>query len=167
MIKKFIIASLATVLTVGTCLPAVTAEAAVNSDKYLGQTVDSNGKYQGWYKFSDGSWGYYIDYGKLVKNVWVNEPDGDYGIGADGKMVTGWFPNAIDNKWYYFQSNGKASKGWLQSDGLWYYMDNKGAMLTGWQKINERWYYFDTTTGVMASNIKVDGYYLSADGSLQ
>lgn len=82
-------------------------------------------------------------------------------------MVTGWFPNAIDNKWYYFQSDGKASKGWLQSDGLWYYMDNKGAMLTGWQKINERWYYFDTTTGVMASNIKVDGYYLSADGSLQ
>lgn len=49
MIKKFIIASLATVLTVGPCLPAVTAEAAVNSDKYLGQTVDSNGKYQGWY----------------------------------------------------------------------------------------------------------------------
>lgn len=167
MIKKFITTLLITGIVIGTCLPTVTAQAAINSNEYLGQTVDGNGNYEGWYKFPSGGWGYYIEYGKLVKNVWINKSDGDYAIGEDGKLVIGWASNELDHKWYHFENDGKASKGWLQSDGLWYYMDNKGAMLTGWQKINQKWYYFDTTTGVMATNIKVDGYYLSADGSLQ
>jgi fructan beta-fructosidase len=173
MLKKILPLLLIAGVAIQTLIPAMPAYAdnrdyyVNDSSKYLGQTVPSNGKEHGWYKFADGSWGYYIDYGKLLKDVWINETDGDYGIGDDGKMVKGWFKNALDNKWYYFRSDGKASKGWLQSDNLWYYMDNKGAMLTGWQLINQRWYYFDPKTGVMATNIKVDGYYLSADGSLQ
>lgn len=173
MIKKIIFAILVSVVAAQTFTPNISAYAdnrdyyVSDNSKFLGQTIPPTGKEHGWYKFLDGEWGYYVDYGKLLKDVWVNEADGDYGIGDDGKMVRGWFRNAIDNNWYYFRSDGKASKGWLQSDGVWYYMDNKGAMLTGWQLINQRWYYFDTITGVMASNIKVDGYYLSGDGSLQ
>lgn len=70
-------------------------------------------------------------------------------------------------KWYFFQSDGRAAKGWLQTDGYWYYFDNNCAMQTGWQKINQKWYYFDPSTGQMATNILVDGYFLTADGSLQ
>ncbi|EKQ58138.1 MULTISPECIES: cell wall-binding protein [unclassified Clostridium] len=173
MSKKIIPLLMILGVTIQTFVPNVAAYAdnrdyyVNDNSKFLGQTIPSTGKEHGWYKFPDGGWGYYIDYGKLVKNVWINEADGDYGIGSDGKMVKGWFKNSIDNKWYYFQSDGKANKGWLQSDGLWYYMDNTGAMLTGWQQINQRWYYFNPKTGVMAVNIKVDGYYLSGDGSLQ
>lgn len=167
MFKKFITTLLITGVTIEACLPAITAKADANAQDYLGQTINSYGKKQGWYKFPDGSWGYYTEYGKLRKNVLINESDGCYGLNSDGKMITGWFDDTINNKWYHFETNGKLSIGWLKSDGVWYYTDNKGVMLTGWQKINQRWYYFDKTTGAMAANTTVEGYYLLSDGSLK
>lgn len=160
--------------TVSTLFPSIPVCASTvvdyhvkDNSQYLNESIPYNGNQHGWYKFSDGTWGYFIDYGKLIKNSLIHETDGDYAIGDNGRMVTGWFNNANDNKWYFFRSDGIMNKGWVQSDGLWYYTDNTGAMLTGWQKINERWYYFDKNTGVMAHNVKIDNYSLSSDGSLK
>ena len=170
MIKKL----LASVLTIGALISIVPSTSAfadtyhtVSSyDQYLGQSVSTNGKYEGWYQFNDGSWGYYIENGKLIKNSLLNFADGLYAIGEDGKMITGWDYDS-DGYDYFFDSNGRAQKGWLQSDGKWYYFDNDYHMQTGWQFINQKWYYFDETTGVMAANVKVGDYYVTADGSLQ
>ncbi|MFQ9617097.1 MAG: cell wall-binding protein, partial [Clostridium butyricum] len=78
---------------------------------------------------------------------------------------TGWYSDYDAS--YFFNSDGRAQKGWLQSDGHWYYFDNDYKMQTGWQYINQKWYYFNEDTGVMASNVKVGDYFVTADGSLQ
>lgn len=36
--------------------------------------------------------------------------------------------------------------------------------MTGWQELDSSWYYFDTTTGEMAKDTWVDGYYLTSKG---
>lgn len=138
-----------------------------SSSQYLNQTIPYNSNQHGWYKFPNGSWGYFVNHNQLIKNSTVNEGDNEYAIGDDGKMLTGWFKDSTDHKSYFFRSDGVECKGWLKTDGLWYYFDNTGAMMTGWQKINNIWYFFNKDTGVMAHNIKVDGYYLTSDGSLQ
>lgn len=173
MVKKIITLLLAVGISIG-LTPQLAAYASndydyyvKDSSQYLGQTVSTNGKEHGWYRFPDGSWGYYIDYGKLLKNTLINEVDGDYAVGETGRLVKGWFCNASNKKWYFFRSNGILSKGWLKVDHNWYYTDNNGIMLTGWQFINQKWYYFNKETGVMATNIMVDGYYLSSDGSVR
>ena len=169
MIKKF----LASLLTLGalinfvpsTSVYAYTYHTVSNYSQYLGQSVNSNGNREGWYKFDDGTWGYYIEYGKLIKDSQLNFSDGMYIIDEDGKMGTGWYSDYDAS--YFFNSDGRAQKGWLQSDGHWYYFDNDYKMQTGWQYINQKWYYFNEDTGVMASNVKVGDYFVTADGSLQ
>lgn len=172
MMKKITFKLLLIGVTVSTLISTVPSYASSNmtlesNSQYLNQTISYNDNQNGWYKYPDGSWGYFVDHNQLVKDTLLRKADGDYLIGTDGKMVTGWAKSGKDHKWYFFGSDGKANKGWLQSDGLWYYFDNTGAMLTDWQKLDGRWYYFDTKTGVMACNIKVGDYFLSSDGSLQ
>ena len=169
MIKKFMSLLLVSGTIFALSTPAVPASAyyILSDSQKLGQTVETNGQEEGWYKFSDGTWGYYCNYGELAKNVKLELNGSIYGLDENGKMVTGWFNNYYDDQWYFFQSDGRAAKGWLQTDGYWYYFDNNCAMQTGWQKINLKWYYFDPSTGQMATNILVDGYFLTADGSLQ
>lgn len=157
-----------TVTTLIFSIPAYAVEYYVkDSSQYLNQTIPYNSSQHGWYKFPNGEWGYFIDHNQLIKNSLIHENGDDYAIGNEGRMIKGWFKDTSDHKWHFFRSDGKANKGWLQSDGNWYYFDNTGAMLTDWQKIDERWYYFDKNSGVMACNIKVGNYYLSSDGSLQ
>lgn len=168
--KKLLIASALTLIASVSTLPSISAysytyHTVKSSSQYLGQTVNTNGQYEGWYKFNDGTWGYYIEYGKLVKDSQLDFADGMYVIGEDGRMITGW--TSDDQYDYFFNSDGRAQKGWLQSDGYWYYFDNDYHMQTGWQYINQKWYYFDEETGVMATNVKIGDYYVTSDGSLQ
>ena len=44
-------------------------------------------------------------------------------------------------------------------DGKAYLRDSSYQPMTGWQELDNIWYYFDTTTGVMAKETWVDGYY--------
>lgn len=170
MIKKLIASALTLGVLVGVTpnmkAYAYTKHTVTDYSQYLGQTVNTNGNTEGWYKFNDGTWGYYIENGKLIKDSQLDFADGMYVIGEDGRMVTGWFTDYY-NYDYFFNSDGRAQKGWLQSDGYWYYFDNEYHMQTGWQLINQKWYYFDETTGVMATNVKIGDYYVTADGSLQ
>lgn len=168
--KKTLITSLLLLGTFFSTVPSISAYAetyhtVATSSQYLGQTVNSNGNYEGWYKFNDGTWGYYIENGKLIKDSQLDFADGMYVIDSNGKMITGW-DNDGDYD-YFFNSDGRAQKGWLQSDGHWYYFDNDYHMKTGWQYINQKWYYFDEKTGVMATNVKIGDYFVTSDGSLQ
>lgn len=77
--------------------------------------------------------------------------DGNWGIGA-GYRFSGFIYNPaviadawkeINGKWYYYDSNGNAVKGWHFDDHYqgWFLFGSDGAMLTGWQKDKGKWYY--------------------------
>ena len=55
--------------------------------------------------------------------------------------------------------------GWLQLGNHWYYLDASGARVTGWLDLNGTWYYLYPSSGIMAANTWVDGYYVNADGA--
>lgn len=105
---------------------------------------------------------------------WVENKKGRWYRYADGTWAIGW--KRIEDKWYYFDYQGYAVKGWqyLKWSGgkSWFYFDLKtNAMLTGWQKC--RWskgtndFYFNPSNGAMqtkwiyvAKNDKLGWYYL-------
>ena len=68
---------------------------------------------------------------------------------SDGRavMVTGW--QKINGDWYYFNPN---------SDGF------KGIMKRGWIYDGANWYYL-YSTGEMAHNTTIDGYYVNSSGA--
>ena len=67
--------------------------------------------------------------------------------------------------WFYKFANGVTVKGWTQKNGKWYFLDKTtGAMKTGWYNDNGTWYYL-YSTGEMAANTTVDGYYLNGSGA--
>ena len=104
----------------------------------------------------------------------------------------GWYPTnswqKIDGVWYHFDASGYMASSewrdgyWLSSDGAltyaetaswklydskWSYIDTSGWYPTSaWQKIDGSWYYFDSE-GYIATNKKIDGYYLDANGVCQ
>ncbi len=96
--------------------------------------------------------------------------------GTRGAMKTGWLDD--NGTWYYFQGNGAMQTGWLNDNGSWYYFNpvsdgTRGAMKTGWMYINGSWYYFnpisDGTRGIMKTgwvNINGTWYYLKSSGAM-
>lgn len=54
--------------------------------------------------------------------------------------------------------------GWVSNNGNWYYYYSNGSTATGWIKSGNDWYYL-LKDGSMASNTKVDGYYLNSSGA--
>ncbi len=74
----------------------------------------------------------------------------------------------IDNKWYYYDTNGKMTTGWQKVNGSWYYMDSNGVMQTGWLKLNGKKYYL-TSSGAMATgwlHLNNNWYFLDASGAM-
>ena len=124
---------------------------------------------QGWVK-SGNTWYFYNKNGTLARNAW----EGNYWLGADGKMVT----NAwVDNGRYYVGSNGEwvknaqkpaatttntAKQGWVQSGASWYYLDANGSV------VRNAWIgnYWLGTDGRMATSSWVDNgrYYVGSTG---
>ena len=119
---------------------------------------------QGWVQ-SGSSWFFFNNQGQLVRNAW----EGNYWLGADGKMVTdAW----VDNGRYYVGSNGAWVKGaqkpaevkkqgWVQNGSVWYYYYQGNIVRNAW--IGSYWLGSD---GKMATNTWVDGgrYYVGANG---
>lgn len=72
----------------------------------------------------------------------------------------------IDNKWYFFDTNGYMLTGWVELPEGYYLLGDKGDMLTGWQLSNNKWYYMDINSGLMLSNTTTpDGYKVDASGA--
>jgi N-acetylmuramoyl-L-alanine amidase/glucan-binding YG repeat protein len=82
----------------------------------------------------DGKY-YYFDpvKGYRYKNRKVTMDNGDiYYFEADGSRFEGGFKELKYNGvtyTYYFQTNGKAKKGWMNLDGKWYYFNSKTAFM--------------------------------------
>ena len=120
---------------------------------------------QGWVQ-SGSSWYFYNNQGNAVRNAW----QGNYWLGADGKMVTdAW----VDNGRYYVGSNGAWVKGaqkptevkkqgWVKEGGTWYYYNQSIMVRNAW--VGNYWLGSD---GSMATNAWVDNdrYYVGEDGS--
>ena len=120
---------------------------------------------QGWVQ-SGSSWYFLNSQGNVVRNAW----QGNYWLGADGRMAT----NAwVDNGRYYVGSDGAWVKGaqkqevkkqgWVQSGSSWYYITAEGNVVrNAW--IGNYWLGSD---GRMATSSWVDGgrYYVGSNGA--
>ena len=105
-------------------------------------TKTSNTTIQGW-KQSGTTWNY---------------------LKSDGTKMIGWLQTG--GKWYYLGSNGSMVTGWKLINGKWYYLDSNGSMAIGWKQLKSTWYYLNPTSGAMAVNIAVGGYYLGSTGAM-
>ena len=120
---------------------------------------------QGWVQ-SGSSWYFLNSQGNVVRNAW----QGNYWLGADGRMAT----NAwVDNGRYYVGSDGAWVKGaqkqevkkqgWVQSGSSWYYLTAEGNVVrNAW--IGNYWLGSD---GRMATSSWVDEgrYYVGSNGA--
>ena len=120
---------------------------------------------QGWVQ-NGSSWYFYNNQGNAVRNAW----QGNYWLGADGKMATNTW---VDGGRYYVGSDGlwvkgaqKATEvnkqGWVQNGSLWNYYYQGNIVRNAW--VGNYWLGSD---GSMATNAWVDNgrYYVDADGS--
>ena len=128
-----------------TGMMAVSAYAADGWTQSNGNWVyyDSNGSKvtNSWKKGADNLWRYLGSNGEMVLNAWVEDT---YYVDSNGIMVTDkWLklPDSNgDSYWYYFTSTGKAAvDNWKKIDNKWYYFDDEGRMGTGW--VDDDMYY--------------------------
>ena len=110
---------------------------------------------QGWVK-SGNTWYFYNKNGTLARNAW----EGNYWLGADGKMVT----NAwVDNGRYYVGKDGA----WVKNAQKAATTPAKPATVTkqGWVQTGTTWYYLDAQ-GRTVKNAWIGNYWLGADGKM-
>lgn len=133
-----------------------------------------------WVKDGAGRW-LFTSNGRTYANEWayIHNPYASDGqenaswflFGADGAMMTGWYQDPGDNRWYYLHdredgSLGHMYTGWNQIDGSWYFFDQSGRMTTGWNWIGGKCYYLDPKSGGMLSGTMTpDGYYVDDSGA--
>ena len=110
-----------------------------------------------WIPTGDG-WMYEDEGGRHPKSQWSKINDKWYYFDSNGIMKRGW--QNISGAWYYLGSPnnpdlGAMATGWRQMDGKWYYFGTNGVMKRGWQKIDGVWYYFgnvdNAASGAMAT----------------
>ena len=160
--KTFMIAGAAAMLTIGAAIPsfAATSGWATEGDSWCYLDAQGNKVTNVWKK-SGNDW-YYLDsdglmatdtwvddtsyvdiYSVRVTNRWIyteagtdnapNSEGGWYYLDAAGKAVSdGW--KTINNKKYYFDSDGTMQYGWYTDGSDTYYLgdENNGAAATGW-----------------------------------
>ncbi|AOR24568.1 N-acetylmuramoyl-L-alanine amidase family protein [Clostridium taeniosporum] len=108
--------------------------------KFDHQVLDNKKRNQ-WIKVN-GLWQYNDYSGNPVKYDWNHDTFNDkwYFLDSYGNMTTGWLNK--DNKWYYFDLNGEMAIGWKNIDGKWYYFNLLGKMMNERILDNGKWYYF-------------------------
>lgn len=106
------------------------------------------------------------------------EADGWHGSGNDwyyttnNKKVKGWLD--LNGKWYFFDKTGQMLYGWQKIEGKWYFLSTAhdgdfGKMVTGWQYLDGNWHYFAPYAGgplgaMLTGTTTPDGYYVDANG---
>lgn len=125
--KKFMVAALATAMTLGSVM---TASAAWVQEGMNWKYQNDNGTYQtnGWFKDATNRW-FHFD--------------------AAGNMQRGWYQD-VDGKWYFLNFDGVMQVGLLKVDNNVYFMDEHGALFIGDRAINGTTYNFGlygTTNG--------------------
>lgn len=138
---------------------------------------------RGWIRTADKS--YYADpkTGVLAVSKWVNnyyfQSDGSMAVstwidgkwvGADGRYTgvknnVGWIKE--NGKSYYYDSNSKLVKGWLNVGGKTYYMHpTTGVLQKGWITVGGKKYFAGPSQGVIQKKAWVDGKYLKSNGQM-
>ena len=101
----------------------------------------------GWVQ-TEGNWYYFNAENQPVHDwlKWINEKW--YYFGSDGIMRTGW--TLVDGKWYLLNPDGSMAVGLLMVNGQWYLLNPDGSMAIGWAQDPEgKWRYF-MDNGIMA-----------------
>ena len=110
----------------------------------------------GWVKIYDGNgnldYAYYVSSGGALAVGWKKIGGKWYYFDTyNCEMENDEWPETINNKGYFFRSNGVMqgeAGGWIKRDDYyWYYANKGGSLVTGWKKINGKWYYFDADGG--------------------
>jgi len=122
----------------------------VDNNRYYvgndGAWIKDYEKKTGWQK--EGSTWYYYKNGSVVRNAW----EGNYWLGADGRMVTSAW---VDGGRYY-----------VGTDGAWDRNARKEEeRKRGWKKENNVWYYYNED-GTLARNKWAGNYWLGSDGRM-
>lgn len=135
--KAFIVLAAVSALALG-AVPMSTWGA--ESWKQINNTwvyLDSNGNKvtDTWKKGDDNQWRYLNGSGEMAVNAWV---DNTYYMDSNGLLTTDQWMKFLDTDnnqylWYYFGSSGKAvMDNWAKINNKWYYFDSDGVMQTGW-----------------------------------
>ena len=138
-----------------------------SGDTWYFRFPDGSLKTNGWEYIGD-KWYLFDDTGRMLTG-WQQRNGSYYFLNIpDGDMKTGWFKDK--DIWYYLNPTGDNAGAvlmntWLVSaDGKKYYLGNNGVMLTGWNNIDGRWYYFYPNQGHLATNTRIDTFYVDANG---
>lgn len=110
-------------------------------------------------------WWYKHSDGLCTKDGWEKINDKWYYFDSEGWMIFDW--KRYGYTWYYLSdsnNDGSMKTGWMFNNNKWYYCDETGAMKTGWLKDNGEWYYLDPTNGDMKTGwVNIDGKYYLLD----
>lgn len=147
--KILVLCSAVAAITAGGAMTAMAAQSGWQQENGTWCYVDSNGnKATDTWKKSGNSWYYLNSDGDMVTDQWV---DDTFYTDENGAMVTNrWVyidpgtedaPNT-EGGWFYLDGSGKAvTDGWKTINNRKYYFDSDGAMAYGWFTDNEDLYY--------------------------
>lgn len=131
-----------------------------------GKTYFLNSNYQKaksqWVVSASGRYYYTDENGIVLTNQWV----GNYYVGETGARVTNQ-KLQIDDKTYYFTSDGSKATGIVTLNGKTYLFDRNGVMVTGWYNNSVATFYFLPTTGEMVKSqiMIIDNVFYSFDAN--
>lgn len=112
----------------------------------------------------DGYW-FHFDRDGYIATDWTRIGGVNYCFGESGELELGWCYYDDEEKWYYFNEDGTAKKGWYQDDsGSWYWFSTKGEMASsGYKNVSgKRYYFYDN--GQLAANQYVGLFYMDENG---
>ena len=109
---------------------------------------------------------YYSNYTKQ-KNAWAQDGSDWYYMDSEGLASTGWI-TVSGSRYYLDETTGKMQTGWRQDQGKWYYLGSSGAVKKGWIEDNGAWYYTDSNGIMQTGWLDADGrrYYLEPSGKM-
>ena len=130
-------------------------------------TTTTNVKSNQWVEVN-GQLQYNDALGNPIKNNWFWDKSGSkyYYLNSNGNRSIGWLYN--NSRWYLLDATGAMETGWKYTGGAWYYLEASGAMKTGWLNYNGAWYYLNYN-GTMRTGWLIDGgkyYHLSSNGAM-
>lgn len=114
----------------------------------------------------DGKTYYYQNY-MMQKNAWIHDGTGWFYMNSGGQASTGWLTQN-GTHYYLTEAAGRMADGWLQMADGWHYFNGSGAMQTGWVSDGAAWYHLNSG-GIMKTGWLQDGqswYYLRDSGSM-
>lgn len=114
-----------------------------------------------WFRRSDGSW---------PSNEWLREGSSWYAFDERGYMRTGWYFDAKDRHWYFFDLvTGAMKTGWITAGGKRYFLNTAAAQPTYEQNSEGKWIWKGTDIlplGAMyAGSLTPDGTAVDENGA--